>query len=159
MRFAGMNLLIMIFSILTLGCSTSEKVNDNFSVDVVQSSVDAWFDLMPGTSPGKFHLAGELELINSAAVDIENINLERITVYSNVEVIYNFKPYFNPRLKEDKYSLKIGSGKEFTFGSESGIRIDPRLEESNLIDIKLHFTLGEENFIYEIKNIEITRAY
>ena len=97
MRFAGMNLLIMIFSILTLGCSTSEKVNDKFSVDVVQSSVDAWFDLMPGTSPGKFHLSGEIELINSAAVDIKNINLETITVYSNAEVIYNFKPYFNPR--------------------------------------------------------------
>ena len=74
MRIAGMKLMTIIFSILILGCSTSEKVNGKSSVDVVQSSVDAWFDLMPGTSPGKFHLSGEIELINSAAVDIKNID-------------------------------------------------------------------------------------
>jgi hypothetical protein len=62
-------------------------------------------------------------------------------------------------LKEDDFSLKIGSSKEFMFGTESVMSIYPRLEESNLIDVKLNFTLGEDDFIYEIKDVEIQRVY
>jgi hypothetical protein len=144
---------------IALSCSTSEKINDKSSVDVVQTTVDAWFDLMPGTSPGKFHLSGEVKLGNSSSADIENIKLKTITVYSKAEVIYNFKPYFSHMLKEDDFSLKIGSSKEFMFGTESVMSIYPRLEESNLIDVKLNFTLGEDDFIYEIKDVEIQRVY
>jgi len=56
---------------------------------------------------------------------------------------------------EDDYSLKIGSSKEFKFGTEAGMKIDPRLEENNIIDAKLSINFGEDNFVYEIKDIEI----
>ena len=142
-----------------VNCSTAEKVNENSSVDVVQTTVDAWFDLMPGTSPGKFHLQGKIKLANSSSSDIENLDLKSISVYSNEQVIYNFKPYFNPMINEDDYSLKIGGSKEFNFGTESGMKIDSRLGESNIIGVKLNFTFGEDNFIYEVNDVEIMQVY
>ena len=159
MRSIGKYILFLPVIILAISCSASEQIDNKLSVDVVLTTVDAWFDLMPGTSPGKFHLTGEIKLTNSNSVDIENLNLKTITVYSNAEVIYIFKPYFSPKLKEDDYSLKIGSSKEFRFGTEAVIKIDPRLEENNVIDAKLNFNYGKDNFMYEIKAIEIKRAY
>jgi len=152
-------LLPVIF--LTTRCSASEQIDNKLSIDIVLTTVDAWFDLMPGTSPGKFHLTGEIKLTNSNNVEIENLNLnlKTITVYSDAKVIYTFNPYFYPKIKDDDYSLKIDSSKEFRFGAEAGMKIDPRLEENNAIDVILNFYLGEDNFMYEIKNIEIMRAY
>ena len=159
MSSIGKYVLLLPMIVIALHCSTSEQNDNKLSVDVVLTTVDAWFDLMPRTSPGKFHLSGEITLANSNSIDIENLNLKTITVYSNAEVIYTFKPYFSTKLKEDDYSLKIGSSKEFKFGTEAGMKIDPRLEENNIIDAKLNINFGEDNFVYEIKDIEIKRAY
>lgn len=145
--------------LLGLSCSTSEKINNKLSLDVVQASVEAWFDLMPGTSPGKFHLTGEIKLANSISVDIENLNLNTITVYSDTEVIYSFEPYFNPKIKEDEYSLKSGSSTEFIFGSKAGLKIDSRLEANNVCDVTLNFEFDEGNFMYQVKYVEIIRTY
>ena len=152
-------LLFSTLVIIALSCCTSEKINKNPSINVVESLVTAWFDLMPGPSPGKFHLKGEIKLANTNSADIENLNLKSITVYSNEEIIYNFKPYFNPVVIDDDYSIKIGISKEFSFGTKSGMKIDSRLEEKNVIDVKLNFTFGDVNFMYEIKDVEIMRVY
>ncbi|MEJ2195822.1 MAG: hypothetical protein P8X73_13325 [Ignavibacteriaceae bacterium] len=145
--------------LLGLSCSTSEKINNKLSLDVVQASVDAWFDLMPGASPGKFHLTGEIKLANSNTIDINNLNLSAITVYSNTEVIYSFEPYFNPKIKEDEYSLKSGSRNELIFGSKAGLKIDSRLEANNVCDVTLNFEFDEGNFMYQVKYVEIIRTY
>lgn len=159
MRSIEIYILFLPVIILAVRCSASEQIDNKLSVDVVLTSVDSWFDLMPGTSPGKFHLTGEIKLTNSNSVNIENLNLKTITVYSDAKVIYTFNPYFYPKIKDDDYSLKIDSSKEFRFGAEAGMKIDPRLEENNAIDVILNFNLGEYSFMYEIKNIEIIRAY
>jgi hypothetical protein len=152
-------LLFPTLVIITLSCSTSERVNGESSINVVQTTVNAWFNLMPGPSPGKFNLQGEIKLANSNSVDIENLNLESITVYSNEEVIYTFKPYFSPLVKDDDYSLNAGNSKEFSFGSDSGMKIDSWLEESNIIDVRLNLAFDEDNFKYEIKDVEIMWVY
>ena len=72
MRSIRTNIIHATLIFISLSCSTSEKIDNKLSVDVVQTTVDAWFDLMPGTSPGKFHLSGEIKLSNSNSVDIEN---------------------------------------------------------------------------------------
>ncbi len=159
MSSIGKYILLLPMIVIALQCSTSEQIDNKLSVDVVLTTVDAWFDLMTVTSPGKFHLTGEIKLTNSNSVDIENLNLKTITVYSDANVIYTFNPYFYPKIKDDDYSLKIDSSKEFRFGAEAGMKIDPRLEENNSIDVILNFYLDEDSFMYEIKNIEIIRAY
>ena len=102
--------IYLLFSLLiiTLNCSTSEQLNDKSSFDVVQDSVDVWFDLMPGPSTGRFHLKGKIKLENSSSADIKYLNLKAIAVHSNQEVIYNFKPYFKPVVKGEDYSLNTG---------------------------------------------------
>jgi hypothetical protein len=114
---------------------------------------------MPGPSPGKFHLQGEIKVATTKSADIENLNLKSITIYSNEEAIYNFKPYFNPVVKDDDYSIYTGISKEFIFGTKSGMKIDSGIEEKNVIDVKLDFTFGDVNFMYEIKDVEIMRVY
>ena len=159
MRSIGKYILFLPVIILAISCSASEQIDNKLSVDVALTTVDAWFDLMPGTSPGKFHLTGEIKLTNSNSVDIENLNLKTITVYSDAKVIYTLNPYFYPKIKDDDYSLKIDSSKEFRFGTEAGIKIDPSLEENNAIDVMLNLYLDENRFMYGIKNIEIIRVY
>ena len=151
--------LFVIVVIISLGCANKEQVIDKSTIRVVSTKVEAWFDLMPGPSPGRFHLQGEIKLANSSSSDIENLNLKSVTVYSNKEVVYNFKPYFNPLLEESNLSLEKNSSKEFRFGSERGMKIDSRLDESKLIDVKLNFTFGEESFMYELKDIDIMKVY
>ncbi|UCH64549.1 MAG: hypothetical protein JSW63_07910 [Ignavibacterium sp.] len=152
-------LLFSIIIIIAISCSTSEKINDKSSFDVVQATVDAWFDLMPGPSPGRIHLQGKIKLANSSSEDIKNLSLKAITVHSNQEVIYNFKPYFKPIIKDDDYSLNTGISKEFSFDTESGMKIDSNVEKINVVDVKLNFTFDEDNFEYEIKDVEIKRVY
>ena len=145
--------------LLSVSCSTSEKTNNKLSVNVVQISVDAWIDLMPGSSPGKFHLAGEIKLANSNSIEINNLNLGEITIYSNSEVIYSFEPYFNPKFKKDEYSLNTGGNKEFIFGTKTGLKINSKLEANNICDVNLYITFDEGNFIHQVKDVEIKRTY
>lgn len=152
-------LFFLTLTFIVLSCSSSVKINDISSIDVVQNNIDGWFNLMPGPSPGRFHLQGEIKLANTSAADIDDINLKSITIYYNKELIYNFKPYFKPVVKDDDYSLKMELSKEFRFGTESGLKIDSRVKEVNAIDVKLNFAFDEENFLYEITDVEIKRVY
>jgi hypothetical protein len=159
MTSVRISLLPFTLVFLGISCSTSEQTNDKSSFDVVQDSVDAWFDLMPGPSPGRFHLQGKIKLANSSSADIKNLNLKAIAVHSNQEVIYNFKPYFKPVVKGEDYSLNTGISKEFSFGTESGMKIDSNVKEIIVVDVKLNFTFDEDNFKHEVKDVEIMRVY
>jgi len=125
---------------------------------VVQCSIDAWFDLLPGMLPGKFHLSGENKLSNANSVDKENLNLNAIKVCSNTEFIYSFEPYFIPKSKKDDYSLK-SDRTEFIFGTKAGLKIDSRLEANNVCEVTLNFEFDEGNFIYQVDDVEIIRTY
>ena len=151
--------LLLITVAISLDCANTEKVNDKSSIDVILTKVDAWLNLMPGTSPRKFHLQGEIKLANTNAKDITNLNLNSITVYTNEDIVYNFKPYFSVLAEEESLSLNKNSSKEFVFGTASGMTIDPRLTENNVIDVKLNFTFDKENFIYDLNAVNIMKVY
>jgi len=152
------SLLLLIPSIIS-SCASSERVNYNLNLSIVKREINVWLNLMPGTSPGKFHLTGEITLKNRGSDEIKNIELNNITVYSNEDVIYTLTPNFSPKNKKDNYNLGINKEKIFSFGSDNVIKIDERLEINNLINIKLEFISEQGNIHFTFREIEVERAY
>jgi len=152
------SLLLLIPSIIS-SCASSEKVNYNLDLSIEKREINAWLNLMPGTSPGKFHLTGEITLKNRGSDEIKNIELNNITVYSNEDVVYTLTPYFSTKNKKDNYNLGINKEKIFSFGSDNVLKIDERLEINNLINIKLEFISEQGNIHFTFREIEVERAY
>jgi hypothetical protein len=151
--------IVLLVILLIISCASSEKANVELSLEVVRSEINAWLNLMPGVSPGKFHLTGNVSLQNKSDEEIKNINLDNITIYSSGEVIYYFKPYFAPRKRGDNFSLKTGMEKEYTFGIEDGLKIDERLDKNKFLNINLNFISDKGSYSYAIDSVKVEEAY
>jgi hypothetical protein len=145
--------------ILITSFSCSEKVNTELLLEVKMIDINAWLNLMPGVSPGKFHLTGEVILQNQSDEEIKNISLNNITVCSSDEVIYSFKPYFTQKMEEDNLNLKTGMDKIFGFGIAEGLKIDERLAKNKIIDINFNFVSDKGSYSYSVDSIELEEAY
>lgn len=151
--------IILLVILLIISCTSSEKANVELSLEVVNTEINAWLNLMPGVSPGKFHLTGDVSLQNNSDEELNNIMLDNITVYSSGEVIYSFKPYFIHKMKGDNFSLKTGMVKEYTFGIEDGLKIDERLDKSKFLSINLNFIADKGSYSYSIDSVKVEEAY
>ncbi len=151
--------LLLFIPFIISSCASSEKANDNLDLIIEKREINAWLNLMPGTSPGKFHLTGEITLKNRGTDEIKNIVLNNITVYSNEEVVYTFTPYFSPKNKKDNYNLGINKEKIFSFGTDNVLKIDERLEKNNKINIKLDFISEQGSISFRLQEIEVERVY
>ncbi len=151
--------IVLLAILFSTSCASSEKANVDLTLIVVKSEINAWLNLMPGVSPGKFHLTGEVTLQNLSEEEIKNINLDNITVYSSKEVIYSFKPFFTHKLVEDNFSLKTGMEKVFTFGIEDGLKINERLDKNKFININLNFISDTGSYSYSVDSIKVEEAY
>ena len=151
--------IVLLAILFSTSCASSEKANVDLTLIVVKSEINAWLNLMPGVSPGKFHLTGEVTLQNLSEEEIKNINLDNITVYSSEEVIYSFKPYFTHKLEGDNFSLKTGMVKVFRFGMEKGLKIDERLGKNKFININLNFISDKGSYSYSVDSVKVEEAY
>ena len=100
-------LIFLSISILLIECMSSEKVTGGLQMAIVNSKVNAWLNLMPGTSPGTFHLVGEITIENKSDGDIEDIKLDSVSIYSKTGEIYSIVPYFKPKLKGQDFSILL----------------------------------------------------
>ena len=157
-KFLNDSIVLLVILFIT-SCASSEKANVELLLEVKKSEINAWLNLMPGVSPGKFHLTGDISLQNNSDEEIKNINLDNITVYSSKEVIYSFKPYFHPRKRGDNVSLKIGMVKVFRFGMEEGLKIDERLGKNKFIKINLNFISDKGGYSYSVDSVKVEDAY
>ena len=157
-KFLSSSIVLLVILFIT-SCASSEKANVELSLEVVKSEINAWLNLMPGVSPGKFHLTGEVSLQNIADEEVKNINLDNITVYSSEEVIYSFKPYFTHKMEGDNYNLKKGMDKVYAFGIEKGLKIDGRLDKNKFINVKLKFLADKGSYSYSVDSVEVGKAY
>jgi len=151
--------IILLVILLITCCASSEKANVKVSLEVVKSEIDSWLNLMPGVSPGKFHLTGEVTMQNLSDEGINNISLDNITVYSSEDVIYSFKPYFIHKMEGDNFNLNTGMDKVFAFGMEEGLKIDKRLDKNKIINITLHFVYDKGSYSYSVDSVEVEEAY
>lgn len=152
-------LIILLVILFITSCVSSEKAKVRVSLEVVKSEINAWLNLMPGVSPGKFHLTGDVSLQNLSDEEIKSISLDNITVYSSEEVIYSFKPYFTPRKRGGNFILKIGMVKVFRFGMEEGLKIDERLGKNKFININFNFISDKGSYPYSIDSVKVQEAY
>ena len=157
-KFFSSSIILLLILFIT-SCAPSEKANVKVSLEVVKIEINAWLNLMPGVSPGKFHLTGEVTLQNISDEEIINISLDNITVYSSGEVIYSFKPYFTHKTEGDNFNLKTGMEKVFAFGIEEGLKIDARLDKNKIINIKLNFVSDKGSYSYLVDSVEVEEAY
>jgi len=151
--------IILLLILLITSCASSEKAKVEESLQVVRSEINAWLNLMPGVSPGKFHLTGEVTLQNQSDEEINDISLTNITVYSSEKVFYSFKPYFAHKMKEGNFNLKTGMTKVFKFGMAEGLKIDERITKNKIINIKFNFVSDKGSYSYSIDNVEVEEAY
>jgi len=152
-------LIILLVILFITSCVSSEKAKVRVSLEVVKSEINAWLNLMPGVSPGKFHLTGDVSLQNLSDEEIKSISLDNITVYSSEEVIYSFKPYFTPRKRGGNFILKTGMVKVFRFGMEEGLKIDERLGKNKFININFNFISDKGSYPYSIDSVKVREVY
>ncbi len=157
-KFFSSSIVLLLILFIT-SCASSEKAKVELSLEVVKIEINAWLNLMPGVSPGKFHLTGEVTLQNLSDEEIKNINLDNITVYSSEEVIYSFKPYFTYNTEEDNFNLKTGMVKVFRFGMAEGLKIDERLGKNKFININLNFISDKGSYSYSTDSVKVEEAY
>ena len=157
-KFFSCSISLLVILLIS-SCAYSEKAKVELSLQVVKGEINAWLNLMPGVSPGKFHLTGEVSLRNISDEKIKKINLDNITVYSSEEVIYSFKPYFTNKIEGDNFNLKKGMDKVFVFGIEEGLKIDGRLDKNKFINVKLNFLADKGSYSYSVDSVEVGKAY
>ena len=154
-----MKILHLILVTLTLiACSSSKTGEEKLQLDIEVNELHPWLNLMPG-SPGKFHLLGELKITNPDSEVIEEIKLDKIIIYSDKEVVYSFYPFFNLKDLSEVNSIESGGNKEFTFGVESGLKVDERLMINNLIDIKMNFISDSKYYQLNLNDIIVEQAF
>ena len=153
------SLIVLVAMLLFTSFSCSEKTKAELLLEVVKININTWLNLMPGVSPGKFHLTGEVTLQNKSDEEINNISLNNVTVYSLGKVIYSFEPYFKNKMMEDNFNLKTGMTKVFRFGMAEGLKIDERLTNNRIVNIKLNFVSDKGNYSYSVDSVEVEEAY
>jgi hypothetical protein len=151
--------IILLVILLITSCASSEKANAELLLEVKKIEINAWLNLMPGVSPGKFYLTGEVILQNQGDEEFKNISLNNITVYSSEKVIYSFKPYFTNNTEEDNFNLETGMDKIFGFGLVEGLKIDERLGKNKIININLNFVSDNGSYSSSVDSIEVEKAY
>ncbi len=152
-------LFILPFLILSsISCSGSKEVN-NVDVEVKILEVNAWLNLMPGFSPGSFHLSGEFAVYSDTNSEIKDVKLEEILVYSNDELLYNIKPVFKYSRNEADDSLSPKNIEVYQFYNEGELEIKEVLMANNLINVEIKFIVEGEEINLTIDDVEVTRAY
>ncbi len=152
------HIFIISFMVVLISCSSSKDESEKPGIEVKSYSVDCWLNLMPG-APGKFFMNGEMKIKNLTEDDINKIEFNRVTVYSNKEVVYTFTPFTETENGGYNLSLKSASEKSFRFGTKRGLKMDERLISNDKIDMSVEMMYDGKKFVYDIKDIKVERAY
>lgn len=151
--------LVFLAIVFLLGCSSAGILNGDLQIEMKKNHVDSWLNLMPGTSPGTFHITGEFTLKNNSTAGLDSINLTKITAYADSQEVYTFKPEFHSKSGEAYYSLQPGVAKEFSFGTKQGLKVNDMLMKYKRINIKLELSTNLGKQYFKINNIKVERAY
>lgn len=145
-------LLIIIYNLILISCSTSQSQLSDYAEQVDIVGVEAWLNLMPG-GPGSFHLTGEYESMNDF---ILKSKLTTIKVYSDSELIYE--------IKSENINCELQIGQDIQalrnrFNIRGGLKLNERIQTTEKLDVKLIFELNGDLFEKDVNDIVLTRAY
>ncbi len=145
-------LLIIIYNLILISCSTSQSQLSDYAEQVDIVGVEAWLNLMPG-GPGSFHLTGEYESMNDF---ILKSKLTTIKVYSDSELIYE--------IKSENINCELQIGQDIQalrnrFNIRGGLKLNELIQTAEKLDVKLIFELNGDLFEKDVNDIVLTRAY
>ena len=152
--------LFLITVLILAGCSSSvpQKEIGEVETELVYQDeimlnvkkVFSWINAMPGPEKPRFHVTGELEILESNNYDYKNLKIVRITILQNQKMIFMFKPTVKEELLKKK--------KDLIFSTVRGLLLNAAFNEKQTIDIVIEFTDGSTDFKYTISNISVEKA-
>jgi len=149
----------LLIAYILFACSSSAELSNELQIEMTDSHIDAWLNLMPGISPGTFHFTGEITLQNNSIVGLDSLNMTKAIVYCDSVEVYTFKPYFKTKSNDEDYSLIPRSSKTFTIGTGKGLKIEEIMIKYKSISLRLYLKTNLSEHHFEINNIKVQRAY
>ncbi len=151
---------ILLIVLFLFGCSSSvpQKEIGEVETELVYQDeimlnvkkVYSWINAMPGADKPRFHVTGELEILESNNYDFKKLKIVRITILQNQKMIFMFKPTINEEVQHNK--------KKLIFSTVRGLLLNAAFHEKQPIDILIEFTDGSTEFKYSINNIPVEKA-
>ncbi|MCP5062499.1 MAG: hypothetical protein GY936_08555 [Ignavibacteriae bacterium] len=155
-------LFLGIITFLVWNCSSSkiEKVDDEIKVipkielirDVnlnIEKTL-SWVNLMPGSKP-KFHISGNVNLLNGEGYNLENTKLKFVKVFQFGKEMYFVIPKVRVENKND--SVKI------MFSTLRGLSVNKELNMNKNVMFEFIFNNGMDDFIYQINDVELQEVH
>ncbi len=113
-------------------------------------SIFSWINAMPGPEKPRFHVTGELEILESSNYDLEHIKITKVTILQDQRMVFMFRPKIQEVLSKNKKTL--------TFSTIRGLLLNAGLNQKKPIDIVFDFDDGSTEIKYVIKNVKIEIA-
>ncbi len=149
-------------SILFLVSSCSSSLPEIKKVDTEESSIYenslrintkqifSWVNRMPG-SKARFHISGELELLENSEFDIANTKISKIKIIQSGTEVYQFTPKYAIVEKEDARTI--------TFSTIRGLLVSILLDASKTIDVKILLSDSANDVEFIIPNVNIEEVH
>ncbi len=149
-------ILVFFLSLLVYQCSSSlpevktvdsaeETIYKN-NLRINSKQIYCWVNKMPG-SKARFHVSGELELLDNSDYEIENTSIEMVEIIQNDETIYQF----TPKVREEMHD----NGKKIIFSTIRGLLLTLALDSKKSIDVKIFLSDSANEIKYIIPKVKI----
>lgn len=158
------NIFIGVILALVLGlylsCSSSvpqkeigevqeeEIYSEGFRINVKKAF--CWINAMPGTEKPRFHVSGEVEVLDNSNYDFTKMEIRKITVLQDDKMIFMFTPEVAERIENSK--------KTFTFSTIRGLLLNAALNQKKPVNLMIQFNDGSDDQEYRIENVPIELA-
>jgi hypothetical protein len=139
------------------GCAEKLPGSNKLNLKINMVKPYSWINLMPGMIPS-FHFSCEVLIQNNGGEPVENLQLQRVTVYEDTLELLKFKPEFINRKDPSNNNIQPEELTEFSVSAPGKIKID-NLKKVEVINLLLYFTSMDKPFIYKIDNVKIERVY
>ena len=111
-----------------------------------------WVNKMPGVgSKPRLHATGELDFFEDTHYNLKNIEIKKVSILQNNEIIYMFSPSTEVKFEKNK--------KVILFSTVKGLLLSSQLDTKKKITLKILLSDGEEEINFFISDVEIHEVF
>ena len=151
---------IVIGLVFFEGCSSSlpevnkiaeveESIYEN-DVRINVKQIFSWVNRMPGSKP-RFHISGELEVLEDSKYNINNIIIKKIKIIQFNNVVYNFTPKVESKFNDET--------KTIIFSTIRGLLVSAMLDSKKNINVEILLSDSANEILLKIPSISIEEAH
>ncbi|MDA3861717.1 MAG: hypothetical protein PF445_10860 [Melioribacteraceae bacterium] len=153
-------LSVFILSIIINGCSSSlpeikkvasteSSIYDN-DLRINTKQIYSWINRMPG-SKARFHISGELELLENSKYDVANTTIKKVKIIQNNTTIYQFTPKSEIKMENE---IRV-----ILFSTIRGLLVSTIFDSDKSIDVEIQLSDSANDFSYIITEVNIEEAH